>query len=169
MINLENILKTNGQTELLLDEFCIRKNCIIFENTCIQISNVSSLRLFNIKESFPRWTIVAILFGLATFATPFVLISIATLAFAGYTIYNHMTRPQNFILQFFMNNGFTYSISSPNKIFLNDVITTFTNIINGDLKELKIDMKNCVITDTVSNSIINNESTIGENVSNTVD
>ena len=170
MINLENVLKTNEQTELLLDEFCIHKNCIIFENVCIQISNVSSLRLFNVKEHFPQWTIVAGILGLVMFKTPLMIVGLAILIFSAYNIYQYVTKPQVYLLQFFTNNGFTYNIPSQNKVFLDDVITVFTNIINGDsAREIRFDMKNCVITDTVSNSIINNESTIGENVSNTVD
>lgn len=170
MVNLNNILKSTDDSEFLIDEFRIQKNCIIFDNNCIQISNISSLRLFNVKENFPTWTLLAVLVGLVLLQSWTTFILGAGLAgWGGYVIYKHIKKSQDHLLQILTNNGFTYGILSKNHEFSKQAIQIITDIINQEKTNTsyKFDMKNSVIVDNLSNSILNFQSEVDGNVSNT--
>lgn len=167
MVDLNSILKTGDNSDLNLHEFSIRKKCIIFENTCIQISNVSSLHLFSVKDNFPRWTIIAGLIGLMMTTSPIPLIGLLLIGISGFVIYQHNTKSANYLLQILTNHGYQYNIVSKNKEFASQALEIITDVINTDsISNFTFDMQNSVILDNIKNSVVNLQSEVGGDVSN---
>lgn len=169
MVNIKELLESNEE-ELKLDNMMIRKNCMTFDNTCVQISSISSIRKFNIKEKFPTWALITAAIGLLALMSKSVF-GLLLVAFGGYFLYKHFNRTQEKLLKIFMNNGYTYNIVSTNSEFTDKVIEVLMRAMNKefiDKGNIKIDMKNCMIVDQFEDSIINFQSEVTGNIKNEV-
>lgn len=139
-------LKNSIQTERLL----IKGNIMSWDNTMIQLSNVSCISTKLLEEiPFPKYAVLLILAGIVMFKFN-VLVSLLVLALAAgwiYTWYNtNKKRSLQIVLSVNMNSGLNFNLLFGNKGFLEDVLKVLEKIITeggiGD-HNLSIDIYGC--------------------------
>ena len=138
--------KNTIQTERLI----IKGNIMSWDNTMIQLANVSCLSTTPLAEMpFPKYSILLILVGLVMFEVN-VLVSLLVLAAAGGWIYiwydtNRKRRLQT-VMSINMNSGLNFNLTFGDKGFLEDVLKVLEKIITeggiGD-HNLSIDIYGC--------------------------
>lgn len=153
---------TFGEKDIKTPSLLIKKNIMTWNDTMIQLSNVSLITAANIDSApFPIWTALAILAGVAFFGTSATL-GILLLALGGVTIYFWYTgnekRKEGAILTIRMNSGHNLHFTFEDKKFLLRVVNVLENIIidGGSNSQVTIDIKNCEITNS---SLFSNIST----------
>lgn len=139
-------MKNSIQTKQLL----IRGNIMSWDNTMIQLSNVSCISTSLLEEiPFPKYSILLILAGVVMFKFN-ALVSLLALALAGgwiYTWYNtNRKRSLQIVLSINMNSGLNFNLLFGNRAFLEDVLKVLEKIITeggiGD-HNLSIDIYGC--------------------------
>lgn len=138
--------KNSIETKQLL----IRGNIMSWDNTMIQLSNVSCLSTAVLEEiPFPKYAILLILAGIILFKFN-VLVSFLVIA-AGcgwiYTWYNtNRKRSLQTVLSINLNSGLNFRLLFGNRGFLDDVLKVLSKIITeggiGD-QNLSIDIYGC--------------------------
>lgn len=129
----------------------IRKNIMMWEDTMIQLSNVSYVSASNIATTaFPVWAAVMILAGLLLISQSAV-VALVLIALGGLWIYlwyqENEKRKQGAILTIHMNSGHTFQFAFKNKTFLLDVLKVLENIIvDGTDKQVSININNSTIS-----------------------
>lgn len=129
----------------------IRKNIMMWEDTMIQLSNVSYVSASNIAATaFPVWAAVMILAGLLLISKSAV-IALVLIALGGLWIYlwyqENEKRKQGAILTIRMNSGHTFQFAFKNKAFLLDVLKVLENIIvDGTDKQVSVNISNSTIS-----------------------
>ncbi len=153
-----DILKndSSGNREINTDSLKIHGNCMEFENTIIQLSNISLISNNSINlTKFPTWSIVAIIVGLLFLtlkSKPMILlglVAIALGAFAIYLWYQQVEREKRIKkLVIATNSGQTFSIIFDNSEFLETVIRVLKEIIAnpGHLSDVNFNIKGNTFT-----------------------
>lgn len=156
-MRINDLVGNAHEAELRLPSLTIQENCILFNNNCVQISNISAIRLFNVKDSFPRWTLVGGLIGITLLLMKdFWMFGLLVTGLSGYFIYKHLTKNADHLIQLMTNHGFTYNIVSSNKTFSGRILQVLTEKMNNSNQGTYfIDFKDCVITDKVEGSVVN--------------
>lgn len=138
--------KNSIETKQLL----IRGNIMSWDNTMIQLSNVSCLSTAVLEEiPFPKYAILLILAGIILFKFN-VLVSLLVIAAGGgwiYTWYNtNRKRSLQTVLSINLNSGLNFRLLFGNRGFLDDVLKVLSKIITeggiGD-QNLSIDIYGC--------------------------
>ena len=132
-----NMELTKNSREVETECLKIHGNCLEFNDTVVQLSNISLLSTENIAlEAFPKWTLVLILIGIVLFAIKkavFVLLGIALIAFGIYAIYQWNAGVQKAKemkkLLLITNSGNLFTIVFQDQKFLAKVIQVLTEII----------------------------------------
>lgn len=138
--------KKSIQTKRLL----IRGNIMSWDNTMIQLSNVSCLSTAILDEvPFPKYAILLVLAGIVLLKFN-VVVGLIALAVAGgwiYTWYNtNKKRSLQTVLSINLNSGLNFNLLFGNRAFLEDVLKVLEKIITeggiGD-RNLSIDIYGC--------------------------
>ncbi len=129
----------------------IRKNIMMWEDTMIQLSNVSYVSASNIATTvFPVWAALMILAGLLVISES-VLVALVLIGLGGLWIYlwyqGNVQRKQGAILTIRMNSGHTLQFTFNNKAFLLEVLKVLENIIvDGTDSQVSINISNSTIS-----------------------
>lgn len=147
--------KTNrfslGEKVIETPSLRIRKNIMMWEDTMIQLSNVSYLSANNIAATvFPVWAAVMILAGLLLISQS-ALVALVLIGLGGLWIYlwyqGNEKRKQGAILTIRMNSGHTFQFTFNNKAFLLEVLKVLENIIvDGTDSQVSINISNSTIS-----------------------
>lgn len=141
-----SIMKNSIQTEWL----SIRGNIMSWDNTMIQLSNVSCISTTLLEQvPFPKYALLLILAGIVMLKVN-ILVGLVALALAGGWIYiwydTNTKRSLQTVLSINMNSGMNFNLLFGNKAFLRDVLTVLEKIITeggiGD-HNLNIDIYGC--------------------------
>lgn len=129
----------------------IRKNIMMWEDTMIQLSNVSYVSASNIATTvFPVWAALMILAGLLVNSES-VLVALVLIGLGVLWIYlwyqGNVQRKQGAILTIRMNSGHTLQFTFNNKAFLLEVLKVLENIIvDGTDSQVSINISNSTIS-----------------------
>lgn len=131
------------------DQLVIKGNIMTWENTMLQLSNVSSISTYSLAgDSFPIRSIAVIVLGIICF-TINALIAILLLIIGGVMIYNwynnNERKKSETFLNIIMNSGNTISFMFNDKTFMRRVLTVLEQIIiNGGIgnSNISINIKN---------------------------
>ena len=147
--------KTNrfslGEKVIETPSLRIRKNIMMWEDTMIQLSNVSYVSASNIATTvFPVWAALMILAGLLVISES-VLVALVLIGLGGLWIYlwyqGNVQRKQGAILTIRMNSGHTLQFTFNNKAFLLEVLKVLENIIvDGTDSQVSINISNSTIS-----------------------
>lgn len=147
--------KTNrfslGEKVIETPSLRIRKNIMMWEDTMIQLSNVSYVSASNIAATvFPVWAAIMILAGLL-FISRSAAVALVLIALGGLWIYlwyrENEKKRQGAILTIRMNSGHIFQFIFKNKDFLLDVLHVLENIIvDGTDSQVSINISNSTIS-----------------------
>ena len=157
--NLLNIGEKIGEKFIETPSLLIKKNIMTWDNTVIQLSNISYISASDIPlAKFPVWAALAILIGfwLLGKSTFLALLLIAVSAAGLYFWYKaNEKRRQGAILTIRMNSGHNLYFTFEEKKFLLRVVHVLENIIinGGANAPIDINIKGC----TINNSNILND------------
>ena len=152
---------TFGEKNIETPYLFIKKNIMTWNNTMIQLSNISLLTAADIDLlPFPILAVLLILGGFALFkssvAQAILLLILSGIWFYFWYIENEM-RKEGAILTIRMNSGQNLHFSFEDKAFLLKVVGVLENIIidGGDNSQTTIDIKGCNIINSDLFSNIN--------------
>lgn len=129
----------------------IKKNIMTWDNTMIQLSNVSLISAANIDRSpFPLLAVLAILVGLMLFDTS-ALLALILIAVGGVWIYfwyqENEKRKKGAILTIRMNSGHNLYFKFNDRSFLLKVVNVLEQIItDGNTSQVSINVSDCQIS-----------------------
>lgn len=143
-----------GEKTIETPSLTVKKNIMVWENTMIQLSNVSYISASSIEDlPFPMWTLLPIIAGLLIMIKSF-LIGLLIAAIGIFAIYlwskENDERTKGAILTISMNSGNKIHIRFEDKGFLNEVTRVLEDIIiNGGAKSpIEINIKGNQIIDS---------------------
>lgn len=150
-----------GEKAIETPSLTVKKNIMVWENTMIQLSNVSYISSSDIESlPFPIWTLLPIIAGLYLLGESF-LLGVIVIAIGAVGIYlwykKNEERTQGAILTISMNSGNKIYFRFTNKEFLHQVTNVLEDIIiNGGAQgSVEINIKNNKI---VNSRILDNVS-----------
>lgn len=125
--------KTKNANTIETDFLKVRGNLIIWENTMIQISNISMISTDNILgEPLPIWAVIMIILGLLSLNVN-LLIAIVLLVIGGAVIFlwrkKDQERKQSKMLTFMLNSGNRFSLIFRNGEFLQKVSSVLIELL----------------------------------------
>lgn len=151
--------KTKNANAIETDFLKVRGNLIIWENTMIQISNISMISTDNILgEPLPLWAAAVAVLGVLCFmVNP--IIAVGMIVIGGAVLFSwskkDQERKQSKMLTFMLNSGNRFSLVFRNQEFLQKVSSVLTEL----LAEEKV---NTNIMFNIKNSTISNSTLIGK-------
>lgn len=152
--NLLNWSEKAGQKFIETPSLVIKKNIMTWENTMIQLSNISYISATDIPmASLPILAVLAIPVGLILLKES-LLLAIALIAAGTMWLYFWYTanekRRQGAVLTIRMNSGHNLYFTFENKKFLLKVLDVLENIIisGGVSSPVSINIKGCTINDS---------------------
>lgn len=141
MTDLNKLASLNKILET--DSMRIDKNIIKIRRRTFQISNISSISVYDEpKIPYPNWTFGAVVFGILflfiqqIIAVVLILFGVATIGM----IYKKNS-VDKLCINFYMNNGETYSVTSENIDFLYKVAAAIEHCMNECNGQCYIDFK----------------------------
>lgn len=157
----------NEEKKIIADNFKIEKNIISFNDSLLQISNISNIDVESVpKPQFHLWPIALFIVGLSlVIASEEKIKLIGLLLILGvmiyiiwYVLYN-MNNDDKYLC-IYLNSGQVYYICCENKKFLKKVMRVIKYCINNHTpQEIKIDFDQCTL-ENVPINIGNNKEVI---------
>ena len=148
LANINKILET--------DNMRIDKNIIKIRGRTFQISNISSISVYDVdKIKYPEWAVVLLIVGIIIlFISPIIGIGLAIIGGAVLALIYKENSVDKLKLTLWMNNGEAYSLSSTNIEFLYKVAGAIEYCMNASAGHSQIAFK--------ANDITNCNFAIGE-------
>lgn len=136
-------------------ELSISGNIMKWENSIIQLSNISSISTVPLSvQAFPWWTIILIVLGMSIFDTS-VLIALLMFAISAIIIFSWYQKNKEIKTKKFLviltNSGISFSFLFNNKKFLDEVLHVLSCIIaegKTTNHNIKININNSTITNS---------------------
>lgn len=125
--------KTKNSNAIETDFLKVRGNLIIWENTMIQVSNISMISTDNILgEPLPLWAAVVAVLGVLCFmVNP--IIAVGMIVIGGAVVFSwskkEQERKQSKMLTFMLNSGNRFSLVFRNQEFLQKVSSVLTELL----------------------------------------
>lgn len=158
-LNLFSSNEKTGEKFIETPSLLIKKNIMTWDNTVIQLSNISYISAADIElAKFPGWAALVVLGGLLLFGET-ALLAILLIAVGAVGVYfwykENEKRRQGAILTICMNSGHNLYFTFEEKKFLLRVVHVLENIIinGGANAPIDINIKGC----TINNSNILND------------
>lgn len=153
-LNLFHFGEKTGEKFIETPSLLIKKNIMTWDNTVIQLSNISYISAADIElAKFPGWAVLVVLGGLwlldkATFLA--ILLIAAGAAGVYFWIKENERRRQGAILTIRMNSGHNLYFTFEEKKFLLRVVHVLENIIinGGTNAPIDINIKGCTINNS---------------------
>lgn len=125
------------------DSMRIDKNIIKIRRRTFQISNISSVSVYDEKKiAYPGWAIVAVIVGfILLFAQQVLGIFLLMIGGAVLSMIYSKNKVDKLCISLWMNNGETYSISSTDIDFLYKVASVIEHCMNENTGQCYIDFK----------------------------
>ncbi|WP_278627191.1 DUF6232 family protein [Thomasclavelia cocleata] len=148
LANINKVLET--------DNMRIDKNIIKIRGRTFQISNISSISVYDVdKVKYPEWAIILLFIGIVVLlANPIIGMLLAVIGGIGLGLVYKENSVSKLRLTLWMNNGEAYSVTSTNIEFLYKVASAIEYCMNESNGYCQIDFK--------ANDITNCNFTIGE-------
>lgn len=143
-----NFETNDKQKTIETDYLNVRGNLISWNNTILQISNISMITTNEFeKKPIPIYPFLLFIVGLLTFQflASLSIVCIVSASLWGYFYYSNAKKIAELkILSFKLNSGETFGIVFNNQTFLNKVISVLTKILSQEIKSSNItfDIKN---------------------------
>lgn len=140
-----------GEKVIETPSLLIKKNIMVWDNTMIQLSNISYVSAANVAATtFPIWAALLVLLSFFMFGKS-TLLALVLLAVGGIWIYSwyqeNEKRKQEAILTIRMNSGHSLCFAFEKKAFLYDVLTVLERIIiDGGEHQVDINVENCTFS-----------------------
>ena len=153
-LNLFDFGKTTGEKFIETPSLLIKKNIMTWDNTLIQLSNISYISAADIEPAkFPIWAGLVILGGLWLFGkSAFLALLLLAAGAAGLYFWyqENEKRRQGAILTIRMNSGHNLYFTFEEKKFLLQVVHVLESIIinGGANAPVDINIKDCTITNS---------------------
>lgn len=134
----------------------VRGKTLVFDNTILQIPNISSIEIGELKKPFPPyiWWMAGISVFIFLFADDYAVIALILLGIAGklaYDWYNYHV----FGIIIRLNSGLATLIQSQNADFLKEVALVMKNIMDSEQeKSITFNLDKRTIIDNVSGSTV---------------
>lgn len=135
LANINKVLET--------DSMRIDKNIIKIRRRTFQISNISSISVYDEKKTeYPGWAFVAVIIGfLLLFAQSVLGIVLLMVGGLVISLIYSKNKVDKLCISLWMNNGETYSISSTDIDFLYKVASAIEHCMNENNGQCYIDFK----------------------------